>query len=102
MKPFLPPAELQKTGVAKIADLPSLPEISYDEYDADDESDDLSDLGSAVGQAPASLKQTEFCLKKFAKWIGHANYSTFNQLKKVWVAGFLKNKHQSIIRGRTV
>jgi hypothetical protein len=35
-KRFLPPAELQKTEVPRIADLPPLPEISYDQYDADD------------------------------------------------------------------
>jgi hypothetical protein len=46
MKRFLPPAELRKTEVAMIADLPPLQEISYDEYDADDESDDSSDLCS--------------------------------------------------------
>ena len=77
-----------------------MPEISYDEYDADDERDDSSNLGGAEGKPPVSLKQTEFSLKQFAKRIGQANYSAFNKRKKVWVAGFLEKKHQSIVRGQ--
>jgi len=41
----------------------------------------------------------EFSLKQFAKRMGQANYSAFNKWKKVWVAGFLENKHRSIIWG---
>jgi len=74
--------------------------ISYNEYDADDESDDSSNLGGAEGKPPVSLKQPEFSLKQFAKRMGQANYSAFNKWKKVWVAGFLENKHLSIIRGQ--
>jgi hypothetical protein len=74
-----------------------LPEISYDQYDAEYESDDLSDMGGAEGKAPISLKQNEFSVKKFAKRIGQPDFSTFNEWKKVWVAGFLEKKHQSII-----
>jgi hypothetical protein len=30
--------------------------------------------------------------------MGQANYSAFNKWKKVWVAGFLELKHQSILQ----
>ena len=86
--------------MAGIADLPPLPEISCDEFDADGESDDSSDLGGAEGKAPISLKQMEFSLKQFAKRMGQPNFSAFNKWKKVWVAGFLEKKHQSIIPGQ--
>jgi len=97
---FQPAAEPRRTDVAGIADLPPLPEISYDEFDADYESGDSSDLGGAEGKAPISLKQTEFSLKQFAKSMGHPKFSAFNNWKKVWVAGFLERKHQSIIPGQ--
>jgi hypothetical protein len=74
-----------------------VPEISYVQYDAEYESDDLSDMGGAEGKAPISLKQNEFGMKKFAKRIGQPNFTTFNEWKNVWVAGFLEKKHQSII-----
>jgi len=99
-KPFLPPVEPRKTDVPRIADLSPLPEISYDKYDADDGSDDSSDLRGAEGKPPVSLKQTEFSLKQFANRMGQANYSAFNKWKKVWVAGFLEKKHQSIIEAQ--
>jgi len=99
-KRFQPPAETRNPDVAGIADLPPLLEISYNEYDAADGGDDSSDLGSAEGKPPISLKQTEFSLKQFAKRMGQANYSAFNKWKKVWVAGFLKKKHRSNIRGQ--
>jgi hypothetical protein len=86
--------------VAGITDLPPLPEISYDEFDADAESDNSSDLGGAEGKAPISLKQAEFSLKQFAKSMRHPNFSAFNKWKKVWVAGFHKKKHRSIIPGQ--
>jgi hypothetical protein len=92
--------EPRRTDIAGIADLPPLPEISYDQYDADYESDDSSDLGGAEGEAPISLKQTEFSLKQFAKRMGQPNFSAFNKWKKVWVARFLEKKHRSIIRGQ--
>ena len=79
MKQFLPPAELQKTDIARIVDLPPLPEISYNNYDADDESDILLDFSSAERKPPVSQKQTEFSLKQFAKRIGEANNSAFNK-----------------------
>jgi hypothetical protein len=85
-----PDAELRRTDVARIADLPPLPEISYDQYDAQYGSNDSSDLGGAEGKAPISLKQTEFSLKQFAKRMGQPNFSTFNKWKKVWVAGFFE------------
>jgi len=100
-KRFQPAAELRRTNVAGIADLPALPEIACDQYDADYESDDLSDLGGAEGKAPISLKQTEFSLKQFAKRMVQPNFSTFNKWKKVWVAGFLEKKHWSIIWGQS-
>ena len=99
-KRFQPAAEPRRTDVAGIADLPPLPEISYDEFDADYESDDSSDLGGAEGKAPTSLKQTEFCLKQFAKRMGQPNFSAFNKWKKVRVAGFLEKKHRAIIPGQ--
>jgi hypothetical protein len=100
MKRFQPPAEPWKPDVATIAELPPLPEISYDDCDADDASDDLFDWGGAVGKSPASLKQTKFSLKHFAKRIGQTNYSAFDKWKTVWVAGFLKEMYQSIIQGQ--
>jgi len=99
-KRFQPAAEPRRTDVAGIADLPPLPEISYDKFDADFESDDSPDLGRAEGKAPNSLKQTEFSLKQFAKGMGQPNFSAFNKWKKVWVAGFLEKKHQSIVPGQ--
>jgi hypothetical protein len=63
-------------------------------------SDDSSDMGGAEGKARISLKQTELSLKKFAKRMGHSNFSTFNKWKKVWVAGFLEKKRRSVIRGQ--
>jgi hypothetical protein len=96
-KRFHPAAEPHRTDVAEIADLPPLPGISYDPFNADVESDDSSDLGGAEGKAPTSLKQTEFSLKQFAKRMGQPNFSAFNKWNKVWVAGFLKKKHQSIV-----
>jgi hypothetical protein len=77
-----------------------LPELSYDQYDGADESDDSSDLGCAEEKPPIGLKQTEFSLKQIAKTIGQANYSAFHKWEKVWVAGFLEKKHQSIIQGQ--
>jgi len=99
-KRFQPPAEQWKTDVAGIADLPPLPEMFYDGYDAADESHNSSDLGGAEGKPPISLKQMEFSLKQFAKRMGQPNFSAFNKWKKVWVVGFFKKKHQSIIRGQ--
>jgi len=99
-KRFQPPAELRTTNVAGIVDLPPLPEITRDDYDSDDERGDSSDLGGAEGQLPICLKQTEFSLKHFAKWMGQANYSAFNKRKTVWAARFLEKKHQSMIRGQ--
>jgi len=99
-KRFLQAADQRRTDVAGIADLPPLPAIAYDEFDADAESDDSSDLGGAKGKASLSLKQTDFSLNQFAKRMGQPNFSTFNEWKKVWVAGFLETKHQSIIPGR--
>jgi hypothetical protein len=74
--------------------------MSYDQYDAADESDDSSDLGHGEGKLPIRLKQTEFSLKQFAQRMGQANYSAFNKWKKVWMVGFFKKKHRSIIRGQ--
>jgi len=68
--------------------------------DIDAENDDSSDLGGAEGKAPISLKQTEFSLKQFAKWMRQPNFSAFNKWKKVWVAGFFKKKHRFIIPGQ--
>jgi len=99
-KRFLPPADPRKKDVARIVELPPWPEISYDEYDANNESDNSLDLGSAEGQSPVSLKQTEFSVKQFANRMGQANYSAFNKWKKGWVAGFLEKKHRSIIWGQ--
>jgi hypothetical protein len=81
-------------------DLPPLPGVRCDEYDANDENDALSDLGGAEGKPPISLMETEFSLKQFAKKIGQPNYSAFNKWKTGWVAGFLENKHRSIIWGQ--
>jgi len=99
-KQFLLAAEPPRTDVAGIADLPPLADISDDEYNADYESDDLSYLGGAKGKAPGSLKQMEFSLKQCVKGMWQPNFSTFNKWKKVWVAGFLEKKHQSIFRGQ--
>jgi len=99
-KRFQLAVEPRRTGVAGIADLPPLPEIFYDQYDAEYESDDSSDLGWAEGNAPISLKQMESFLKQFANRMGQPNFSMFNKWKKVWVAGFLEKKHQSIILGQ--
>jgi len=73
--------------------------MSYEKYDTSDDSNDFSDLGGAEGNPPISLKQMEFSLKQFAKWIGQANHNAFNKWKKVWVAGILERKQRSIIRG---
>jgi len=72
----------------------------YNGYDAADESHNSSDLGGAESKPPISLKQTEFSLKQFAKRTGQPNFSAFSKWKKVWVVGFLKKNHQSIIRGQ--
>jgi len=79
-------------------DLPPLLEMSNDEYDAADESDNSLDMGSAEVKPPISLKQTEYSLKKFGKGMGQAKDSVVNKWKKVWVAGFLHNKHWSMIQ----
>jgi hypothetical protein len=55
-------------------------------------------LVGAEGHAPITLKQTEFSLQQFAKLLGQPNLSAYNKWKKVWVAGLLEKKHQSIIR----
>jgi hypothetical protein len=59
-------------------------------------------LGGAEGKDPICLKQMEFSLKQFAKRMGPPNFSAFNKWKKVWVAGFLEMKHQSIIPGHNI
>jgi hypothetical protein len=74
--------------------------MTHDEYDVASESDDSSDMGGAEGKSPISLKQTEFSLMQFAKRMGQPNCSTFNKWKKVWVVGFLENKHRSSIQGQ--
>jgi hypothetical protein len=100
MKHLQQAAEPQRTDVGGIADLPRSPEILYDEYDADYERDDLLDLGGAEANAPIILKDMGFSLKQFAKRMGQPNFSAFNKWKKVWVAGWLKKNHWSIIRGQ--
>jgi len=85
------------TDVALIVELPPLPGITYDEFDADAECNDSLDLGGAGDKAPLNSKQMEFSLKQFTKWMGQANFRTFNEWKKVWVAGVLKKKHAAII-----
>jgi len=100
MKWFQPAAEPWRTDVAGIADLPPLLEILYDESDADYESNDSSDLGGADGKAPISSTLTEFSLKQFAKRMGQPNFSTFDKWKKIWVAGCLEKKDQSIMWGQ--
>ena len=97
-----PPAEPQKTDVAGIVDLPPLQEMFYDEYDEANKNHNSSDLGGAVAKPPISKKQTEFSLKQFAKRLGQANYSAFNNWKTIWVAGFVQKKHRSIIRGQNL
>jgi len=77
-----------------------LAEISSHKFSEDEESDYWSDLGRAEGKHPISLKQTEFSLTKFAKGMRPANYSAFNQWKKLWVAGLMRKKHRSIIWGQ--
>ena len=72
--------------------------MSDHEYNAADESNHSLDLGGAEAKPPITLKQTEFSLKQFAKRMGLANYSAFKKWKKVWVEGFLEEKHWSIIR----
>jgi len=57
----------------------------------------LSGLSGANGNAPISLKQTEFSLKQFANRMGQPNLSMFNKGIKVWVAWFLEKNHHSII-----
>jgi hypothetical protein len=49
---------------------------------------------------PISLKQTQFSLKQFAKWMGQPNLCTLHKWKKASVARFLGKKHQTIIRGQ--
>jgi len=56
-------------------------------------------MGAAEGKVPISLKQREFTLKQFAKWMGHSNYSAFNKWKKLRVAGFLEKMDCGITRG---
>ena len=97
-KRFQPPVEPQGTDVTGIAHLPLLPELSYNEYDAADESDDSSELAGAEGKPRISQKKMEFSLKQFAKRMGQPNISAFNKWIKVCIAGFLENKHRSIIR----
>jgi hypothetical protein len=98
MKQFLLPVVLQKTDIERIVDLPPLHKISYNSHDAHDECDDSSDLGGAAGKPPVSLKQTEFSTMQFAKSMAPANNSSFNKCEKVWVVGFFKKRHRSIIR----
>jgi hypothetical protein len=100
MKHLQQAAEPQRMDVGGIADLPRSPESLYDEYDADYESDNSLDLGGAEANAPIILKDMEFSLKQFAKRMGQPNFSAFNKWKKVWVAGWLKKNHWSIIRGQ--
>jgi hypothetical protein len=73
---------------------------SCNKYDEGDESDDSSDLGGADGKPPINQNQTEFSLKQFAIRIRPDDYSAFHMWKKVAVAGFLKKKPQSIMRGQ--
>jgi hypothetical protein len=75
-----------------------LREISYEQYDTDDESDTSLDLGGAEAKAAISLKQMEFSLKQFAKWMEQPNFSVFNKWKKVWVAEVIERKQRSFIR----
>jgi hypothetical protein len=95
-----PALEPRRTDVPGYEDLPKLPEISYEKFDSAVEGDDLSDLGGAEGKASISLKQMEITLKQFAKRMGQPNFSAFNKWKNVWVAGFLKKNHWSIITGQ--
>jgi len=81
MKRFQPAAKPRRIDFEGIAELPPLPEIAYDKFDADYQGDDPSDWCGAESKAPISLKQTEFSLKQFAKWMGQPNFSTFNNRK---------------------
>jgi hypothetical protein len=69
-KRFQPAAELRRTDVAGIGDLPPLPEITCHECDADAESDNTLDLGAMIppvrtvpvwGRAQSSPVQMEGC-----------------------------------------
>jgi len=54
-KRFQLAAELRRTAVAGIADLPPLRDIFHDEFDADNESDNLLAVGGAEDKAPISV-----------------------------------------------
>ena len=64
---------------------------------ADDKSDDLLGLGGSEVKTPVTLKHMEISLLQFWYMTGLPNVSTFNKWKYQWVAGFLEDKHQSII-----
>jgi len=100
MKQFQPAVERRMTDVAGSVDLHPSSEISYDKFDEDNQSNNSSDLGRAKGNAPISLKQTQFSLKEFPKGKGQPNFCAFNKRKKGWVAGFLQKKYRSIFLGQ--
>jgi len=53
---FYSSAELQKSNIAAIVELPPMVKYCYYKYDADNKSNDLVDMGHAEGKAPISLK----------------------------------------------
>jgi hypothetical protein len=77
-----------------------MPGILNDKLNEDKENDVSLDMAGAKGTAPISIKEGEFCLTIFAKTMRQPNFSMFNKWKKVWVAGFLRMKHRSIIPGQ--
>jgi hypothetical protein len=94
---FKPSAELRSPDVSRSARLPQLQNIFYTLYDAVDDSDDSLDIGGAEGNWLLSLMRAKLSLNKFAKRWGQANYSVFNNWKRVYVARLLKRKHWIII-----
>jgi len=92
-KRFEQAAELRRSDVIGISDLPPVPDISSDKFDADYESHVSSDLSCGEVKAPISLKEMEFSVNQFAKNMGQPIFSTFNKWNKVWVAGYLVENH---------
>jgi hypothetical protein len=99
-KRFLSPAEPRNTDGTRIASLPPSREVSYVRYDAHDESEDLLDLRGTEGKPRSLPEENYILLEAICQRMAQATYSVFNNWKKVWVAGFRKKKHQTIIRRR--
>jgi len=89
---FQPQVGIQTVEVPGIPDISPSVNISDEKCDVAKGSEDHFHLGTAEDNPLISLKQTEFPLKPFAKWMGYpSTVHSPNGIKYVWLGLWRKN-----------